>query len=1124
MSKVDALVADRYRIMPSGHKSGGMAEILQAVDSYSGKLIAIKKASDDPYAKESLFREATTLRELSPHPNIVAYIGEDAVDGRFALLIEWLGQSLDDKLREYKAMPWNEIMGLVGKGVLTGLNHAHQNKFQHRDIHPGNIMYSDSGAVKIIDFGIAKIPQSIGVGLTFHRHGNVPYTPRNQNDLSTGYSRDCYSFAVVMLACVAGRTLISYEDVDGVLNDLDTLNYPVQILRECIEDYPRNCPKNAGTLRAKLNQWQDINFPEGEVLRLAIRSTDRIKSVLPNDSVTWKDVLEDLMSTSAVDVEDGALTRIHFGGQLYRAVFTIEDPRAGILKLDGKVEINNSSLSAGFVEVPLNLSFVGETQGQLTPWRAVYQAFQDALDEEKNRKEQEIRDLPFTSWESYLAAEHQQLAKRPPIVFYNNLTKINDREFSFELDAKSVRTNLSEDVSLLSKSNKKNLIRILEIEEARVRACAKFPISLPVDGSLAVEYHAVKQALMRKKRALFTVKDRLSVSSNLRDILTRPCEASSPEMSGRDFQTQDHHQNKAIDAALGCQSWVMIEGPPGTGKSTVIADIIRHYRKDNILTRPRILLAAQTHIAIDSVLQKLLKDDALADELVRIPSGNLEKIHARVVPLLVDNKVKDFREKAIIKSHEFVRKFAESRNVDHQTLRLAVYIQLYMTELDHEILIGEKLRALEDKTDEVLSQADQLEESTQQVLLTKTVHLVTEEDDLREELVEVRDRMTRLKFEMIEAEPEISEAFERPNPMQELSEWQAAFAADLAADSAVAKVIKLQIEWLREITAGRALRKSVIQDASIVAGTCVGMGAEIAEQMFDLCIVDETSKATAMEILIPMSRAKKWILVGDTKQLPPHIDRDIKIREHEMRWVENSLLKLLPEMANSQSHSDDDPAWYLTLKNQRRMTRGISDLISKVFYKDDLVPLRDDKTRLKEITKAFPKPVIWIDVHGKSEEDPKRKGSLFNLKEIDVVIDQLDLLQKQARSRNPELRISVAVIAGYAAQSSRLSERIASGQHQWKNLAIEVGSIDGFQGNEKQVAIVSLVRDSRSATLGYLDRSERINVALSRAQDSLIIVGSATWVARTGGEFKIGEVLNYIKQKAPNACYLTPPR
>lgn len=1124
MNKADTFIADRYQIMPPFHKAGGMAEIVQAVDTYSGKLIAIKKPTDDPHSKESLFRESMTLRDLSPHPNIVLYIGEELIDGKIALLIEWLEQSLHDKLDRYKSMSWGILMSEIGNAILNGLNHAHQHKYQHRDVHPGNIMFSDSGTPKLIDFGIAKVPQSIGVGLTFHRHGNAPYTPQNQNDLGTGFSRDCYSFAIVMLSCINGRILTSYEDVDQTLSMLDPIEYPIQVLGDCIQDYPRNCPQNAGTLKAKLTRWQELNCPDNDMLRLAIRAADQSTLYLPNETITWTEVLEDLMSTSCIEIEDESSPRIHFGGQLYRATFILDNPREGLLRLEGKIAFNKGSWSAGFLQVPISLVFSGDTNAKATPWRTLVQTYQDTIEKERNRKEKETRDLPFTSWENYLAAEQQLLAKRPSIIFYNNLNKLSEREFSFELDRRSLRTDLSEDVSLLSKTNKRNLIRILEVEENCVRAISKFPINLTVDGSLSVEYHAVKQALARKKRALLTVKDGLSVSPLLREILMTPSEAIGSELSGRDFKTKDDHQNRAIDAALGCQSWVMIEGPPGTGKSTVIAEIIRHYRRDNRSIKPRILLAAQTHIAIDSVLRKLLEDEGLIDELVRIPSGNLDKIHPSIIPLLVENKMKAFRERATTKSHEYVQKYAAGRNINHQTLRLAVYIELFMTELDDELRINSEIHSIEKKTEAVLNLEDNIDGVTQQTLLTKTVNLVTEEDNLREELQGVRNRMMRLKSEMIEAVPEISDAFTNTNPRQELADWSAVLSPDLANDPVLAKIIKLQIEWLREITAGRALRKSVIQDATIVAGTCVGIGSEIAEQEFDLCIIDETSKATAMEILIPMSRAKKWILVGDTKQLPPHIDRDIKVREHELHWVENSLLKLLPELARTQANSLSDPSWYLTLKSQRRMTKGISDLISTVFYGGDLDPLRDDKNRQKEISKAFPKPVIWIDVNGKSEEDPKRKKSLFNMKEIDVVIEQLNILQKATKTSDASMSITVAVIAGYAAQSERLAERISSNKHHWQNLEIEVGSIDGFQGNEKQVAIVSLVRDSRSTTLGYLDRSERINVALSRAKDSLIIVGSAAWVARVGSEFKIGEVLTYIKGINNNACILTTPR
>lgn len=1122
--KVGDLIDERYRITSETCPAGGMATIHPAIDVHTNRKVAIKVAAPESTARDGLNREAQILRTLHPHPNIVPYIGETLIGDRHGLIVEWLEIGLGDQIATYMNKPWISLMDLMGNPLLYALQHAHNANFQHRDVHPGNIMFSPSGQLRLIDFGIAQVPKVGYDKITFFQHGTPPYTPQEHNDSTAGFARDCYSAIAVMLSCISGRVFSTYEEMTKALSTLDPANYPVDIFRSCLTNYPENCPRNAGTLRAKLQSWTDDRFPESSSLRLIVRTPPQSFFAPLGPSVSWQDVLDDLMSSSLVHIDDaeglGSAPTIHIAGQNYRASFELQDAQRSVIQLSSKVGANKGSWAQGFPPLAVSLLVDTDAQRKGTPWHTFVCAHGEALEDEVERQAKAKKELPFICWENYLSAEQELLAKKPGIVHYKNLSVLNDHEFFFEVNSRSARNMISEDASLISGNNKKNLIRVLDIEDNRVRARAKYSITLPPDGVLSVEYHALKQALGRKRRALLSVRDGLSVSPLLRDYITDPTTVPPPEMSGRDFEINDEHQATAVDGALGTRSWIMIEGPPGTGKSTVIAKIINQYRIQNRQFKPRILLAAQTHIAIDTVLRKLLDDPTLSDSIVRIPSGDIEKVDPQVRPLLVENKVKAFRDAAICKSEAFLESIAKQRGSDHRVIRLAIYTGLYKATLDEEQEFLVQLKLAESETKQVIDKEEGDNESQTQIV-TRTVSLVTREDELREELAQIKDRLARLRFEILSTEPELSEALNSPDPSSAINEYDEVFGPELKKDSSLAALVRLQLDWLKAISAGRALHQAVVQDSTIVAGTCVGIGSAISEQEFDLCIVDEASKALAVEALIPMARAKKWILVGDTKQLPPHLDREVRIQNRDLAWIGDSLLQSLPRLAKENANQQK-LAWYFSLKNQRRMTRGISDLISKVFYDNELTPLREDTSRNNAISKAFPKPVTWVDVNGISKEDKDGTRSLSNEKEVAAVLRQLTHLEGQAKPHVQEIRISVAVIAGYAAQVELLSAKINEVRHQWPHLDIEIASIDRFQGNEKDVAIVSLVRGTNERTLGHLD-DKRINVAFSRAKDALVIVGSSKMVDKVGKESKLAEALDYIRRNR-NACIITSPQ
>lgn len=156
-------IADRYRLVEQvGH--GGSAVVYRAIDSRGGSQVAVKLLRTDvarlAMMVDRLAAEAVTMQVLR-HPNIADVLDMGFTDDGLAyIVIEWLGGgSLQEKIAQSGVLGLEEALGLV-QSVLAGLDVAHRRGIVHRDIKPANIMLTADGTPKIVDFGIARIPDS----------------------------------------------------------------------------------------------------------------------------------------------------------------------------------------------------------------------------------------------------------------------------------------------------------------------------------------------------------------------------------------------------------------------------------------------------------------------------------------------------------------------------------------------------------------------------------------------------------------------------------------------------------------------------------------------------------------------------------------------------------------------------------------------------------------------------------------------------------------------------------------------------------------------------------------------------------------------------------------------------
>ena len=291
---------------------------------------------------------------------------------------------------------------------------------------------------------------------------------------------------------------------------------------------------------------------------------------------------------------------------------------------------------------------------------------------------------------------------------------------------------------------------------------------------------------------------------------------------------------------------------------------------------------------------------------------------------------------------------------------------------------------------------------------------------------------------------------------------------------------KLFAEFEENIKNKKRNHKYICDNASIVGVTCNQMARFKIEELdspYDLIIIDEVSKNTLPEILIPASFARKVILVGDPKQLPPVFCRqeietmkeiDINLQDE---LISNSIVDKL--FANV-----DKNTMFGMLDVQYRMEAGIGDLVSKYFYNGEL---KNGTDYTKDDS------IYWLDYNtNKLFPNSNTSKELYNTIEADIINNSIESL-------NLESNVSVAVITPYKRQKLELKRKIKNNE-KLKHLNIEIDTIDAFQGKEADIVYFSVTRNTGSVR--FFSDIKRLNVAVSRTKSKLYIVGMHKYCKR----------------------------
>jgi superfamily I DNA and/or RNA helicase len=588
---------------------------------------------------------------------------------------------------------------------------------------------------------------------------------------------------------------------------------------------------------------------------------------------------------------------------------------------------------------------------------------------------------------------------------------------------------------------------------------------IPKSGYL-FEYTMQKEEEKKRQLDAITKAERNEVQNNqLIYLLFHPSELPSvyssydqleyvyqKDKQGNVFR-YSYNQNKAIRNALDKTPFSIIQGPPGTGKTTVITEIVFQILAQK--PEAKTLITSQTNNAVDQVLENLLKNDIPVLRLSGMTAPKIKAVEAHTLNKKLDNwkiQVKENTEKNFKKLKDgfianmkpFTKYLVESSIKEPDWIKRKAVIE------------------------QIVAKNPQME------------------------------KLRNLPGEEYEAAALLDEVLEI-----EYSKFQ--------------KLSSLHRDWLATVSSfdeDSEINKKLIDSIRVIGATCNHIAAKKYSKWdfeFDYVIMDEAGKATIAEALVPIVTGNNLILVGDHRQLRPMLTSNWEVE----KWLRNKFKKEAEELENWDDYFNRpslferiittiDPDYKSQLTECRRLPTEQVPLTSKYFYEsegdDELIePAARDWQMEHNLPLAIVSPVLFIDTGSAYRNKKDNNCSSFNEESAKIVIELLKQLNHYEKVKD----YSFGVIACYKAQFHDLKKTIdkLKGQGQlnliskWQSTEekqeekLTVSVVDRFQGLERDIIILDLVKSGAGLDLGFMESPNRINVALSRNKRLLVIVG-----------------------------------
>jgi len=354
------------------------------------------------------------------------------------------------------------------------------------------------------------------------------------------------------------------------------------------------------------------------------------------------------------------------------------------------------------------------------------------------------------------------------------------------------------------------------------------------------------------------------------------------------------------------------------------------------------------------------------------------------------------------------------------------------------------------------------------------------------------------------------------------------------------RLLQLSVEWIDVLgTTGGRFAEFLSKTRTVVAGTCVGIGqwhAGVTNNLYDWVIIDEAARATPSELAVALQVGRRVLLVGDHRQLPPTYDQPLRDEVTRRLQVSDDSDVFKSDFERGFTANVEKVAT-ATLLTQYRMAPAVGSLVSECFYEKELKNGRGDPPQAYELLpQELRSQVLWIDTSNAPSAGEQRsddESETWNPLETKVVMSVLQrlftteefaeyLVQRLKPGEQP-----IGVVGAYARQCIDIEKKIY--ESDWlshRRQLIKVGTIDSYQGKENRIIVLSLTRNNRHFIQGYLRSPNRLNVAMSRAQERLIIVGAMKmWLPPRNQASPLARVADYvIRNQAPGRIEIQPAR
>jgi superfamily I DNA and/or RNA helicase len=285
------------------------------------------------------------------------------------------------------------------------------------------------------------------------------------------------------------------------------------------------------------------------------------------------------------------------------------------------------------------------------------------------------------------------------------------------------------------------------------------------------------------------------------------------------------------------------------------------------------------------------------------------------------------------------------------------------------------------------------------------------------------------------------------------------------------------------------LLEKILTNAQVITATLVGTNHPYLKKFhFNTVIIDEAGQALEPACWIPILKANRVIMAGDHCQLPPTVKSYEAAKNGLMKTLFEKVIECQPQMSN-------------LLTVQYRMNEELMEFSNQQFYHGKLIA--DESVRHWKISQHhdfeyYTKPLVFIDTAGCgfNEIQSKESTSKSNPEEAKLLLNILKEWLEGVKKEIEGQKLSIGIISPYQAQVLCLQEMFKQDEQFDKSMDIQIQSIDSFQGQERDVMLISLVRSNDNGEIGFLNDQRRMNVALTRAKKKMFVVGDSATISQ----------------------------